>query len=156
MSTQTTSEPILENVIEPVESGEQKGGEEEISHEVTLFAEPVSHFKNVPITNALITSWVVVGIVVILSVLLKSRLREIPGKLQSVFELVMEGALGLCDQVTNDRKLSLKILPIAISVFFFILINNWLGITPLGGFGLIESGEHGKAFIPFLRGVRRT
>ena len=31
-------------------------------------------------------------------------------------------------------------------------MNNWFGILPLGGFGLIEKGENGLAFIPFLRG----
>lgn len=126
--------------------------EEQVSHEVTLFAEPVYHVGNFSVTNALVTSWVVVLIIILISVALRNSLREVPGKIQNIFELVVEGALGLCDQVTNDRKLSLKIFPIAISVFFFILINNWLGITPLGGFGLIETGENGKVFIPFLRG----
>jgi F-type H+-transporting ATPase subunit a len=125
---------------------------EQVSHEVTLFAEPIYHIGDFPITNALATSWVVVLIIILLSAVLRKSLREVPGKIQNIFEVVTDGALGLCDQVTNDRKLSLKIFPIAISVFFFILINNWLGITPFGGFGLIETGEYGKVFIPFLRG----
>jgi len=127
---------------------------EKVSHEITLFAEPVYHIGNFTITNALLTSWVVVGIIVILSLVLRLHLKEVPGKLQNLFELVVDGALSLCDQVTNSRKLSVQIFPIAISAFFFILINNWLGlgIIPLGGFGLIEEGEHGLAFIPFLRG----
>ncbi|MDP9248902.1 MAG: F0F1 ATP synthase subunit A [bacterium] len=132
--------------------GEVEAAEEEVSHEVTLFAEPISHFKNFSITNALSTSWVVVVIIAILAYFLRKGLKEVPGKLQTTFEITVEGALGLCDQVTNNRALSMKIFPIAISVFFFILINNWLGIMPLGGFGLIETGDHGKVFIPFLRG----
>ena len=127
-------------------------GGEKISHEITLFAEPVFHLGDLTVTNALFTSWVVVGIIVIFSLILRSKIREIPGKLQNIFEIIVEGALDLCDQVTNSRTLSIKIFPIAISVFFFILINNWLGILPFGGFGLIEEGEHGLAFIPFLRG----
>ena len=118
---------------------------------VTLFAEPIYHYKSFSITNALITSWVVVGIIIILSLVLRSKLRVIPGKIQNLFEIIIEGALSLCDQVTNDRALSMRIFPIAISVFFFILINNWLGITPLGGLGILEKGEHGLSFIPFLR-----
>jgi len=125
---------------------------EKISHDITLFAEPVFHYKDFVITNSLLTSWVVVIIILIISFALRLKLKEVPGKLQNLFEIIIEGALSLCDQVTNDRNLSVKIFPIAISVFFFILINNWLGIIPLGGFGLIETGEHGKAFIPFLRG----
>ncbi|OIO29249.1 hypothetical protein AUJ22_01795, partial [Candidatus Nomurabacteria bacterium CG1_02_31_12] len=78
--------------------------------------------------------------------------KEIPTGIQNFVEVVVEGALSLCDQVTNDRALSLKIFPVAISVFFFILVNNWFGILPLGGFGLIEKGEEGLAFVPFVRG----
>ncbi|MBP6060887.1 MAG: F0F1 ATP synthase subunit A [Candidatus Pacebacteria bacterium] len=127
-------------------------GHEEIAHEVTLFAEPVGHYGSFTITNALLTAWVVVGIIIILSVILRKKLSEVPGKFQNVFEIVVEGALDLCDQVTNNRALSLRIFPVAISVFFFILLNNWLGLLPVGGFGLLESGEHGLAFIPYLRG----
>src|SRR3989344_2016966 len=125
---------------------------EEISQEITLFAEPILHFENFTLTNALLTSWVAVAVIIILSVFLRKGLREVPGKLQSIFEMMVEGALAMCDQVTNDRALSLKIFPIAISVFFFILINNWLGLMPLGGFGIIERAEEGLTFIPYLRG----
>ena len=125
---------------------------EQIAHEITLFAEPVFHFKNFVITNALLTSWFVVFFIIILSLLLRRRMKIIPGKLQNLFEVVVDEGLKLCDQVTNNRALSVKIFPIAISVFFFILINNWFGILPLGGFGLIEEGEHGLAFIPYVRG----
>jgi F-type H+-transporting ATPase subunit a len=125
---------------------------EKISHEITLFAEPIFHQGSFTITNALLTSWFVVAIIIVLSLILRSKLKVIPGKLQNIFEMVVDGALDLCDQVTNSRALSLKIFPIAISVFFFILINNWLGLLPLGGLGILEKGEHGLAFIPFLRG----
>ncbi|KKS04377.1 MAG: ATP synthase subunit a [Candidatus Nomurabacteria bacterium GW2011_GWC2_41_8] len=125
---------------------------EQISHEITLFAEPVFHYGSFTVTNALFTSWFVVALIIILSFILRSKLKIVPGKLQNIFELIVDEGLKLCDQVTNNRALSIKIFPIAISVFFFILVNNWLGILPLGGFGIIEKGEHGLAFIPYLRG----
>ena len=125
---------------------------ENVSHEATLFAEPIFHIGGFNVTNALLTSWAVVLIIIILSIALRSKLKMVPGKLQNLFEIIVEGALNLCDQVTNNRDISMRIFPIAITAFFFILINNWLGIIPLGGFGLIERGDHGLAFIPFLRG----
>ncbi|MBU0998845.1 F0F1 ATP synthase subunit A [Patescibacteria group bacterium] len=125
---------------------------EKISHEITLFAEPIFHFQGFAITNALFTSTFAVLILIILAVFLRLKLREVPGKLQNIFEIVIDGALSLCDQVTNSRALSIQIFPIAISVFFFILMNNWLGLLPIGGLGIIERGEEGLAFIPFLRG----
>ncbi|MCM2339510.1 MAG: F0F1 ATP synthase subunit A [Burkholderiales bacterium] len=127
-------------------------GHQEIVHEVPLYAEPVFHVGHFGITNALLTSWVAVLTIIIIALVLRSKLKEIPKGIQNLFEAIIEGALGLCDQVTNDRNLSIKIFPIAISAFFFILINNWFGILPLSWFGLIEKGEHGLVFVPFLRG----
>ncbi len=66
--------------------------------------------------------------------------------------MILEKGLSLCDQITNNRKISLKIFPIAISVFFFILINNWLGVLPLGGLGILEKKAQDVSFLPFFRG----
>ncbi|MCF7834403.1 MAG: F0F1 ATP synthase subunit A [Candidatus Pacebacteria bacterium] len=134
------------------ENSNTETGHEELAHEITLFAEPINHSKEFPITNALLTSWVAVLALIVIALFLKSKIKEIPKGIQNVFEIIIDGALSLCDQVTGDRKLSLRIFPIAISAFFFILANNWLGIMPFGGFGIIHEGEHGLSFIPFLRG----
>jgi F-type H+-transporting ATPase subunit a len=91
-------------------------------------------------------------IILIISLVLRLKLSTIPNKLQNIFEIMIDGALDLCDQVTNNRALSLQIFPIAISVFFFILLNNWLGLLPLGGFGILEKSSEGLSFVPFLRG----
>ncbi|PIZ86810.1 hypothetical protein COX93_03185 [Candidatus Nomurabacteria bacterium CG_4_10_14_0_2_um_filter_30_12] len=142
-----------ENIIIKIEqSNKDIINKEQIFHESTLFAEPIYHYGNFIITNALFTSWIAVVIIIILSFIIRKKLKEIPTGIQNFVEVVVEGALSLCDQVTNDRALSLKIFPVAISVFFFILVNNWFGILPLGGFGLIEKGEEGLAFVPFVRG----
>jgi F-type H+-transporting ATPase subunit a len=146
-NTLTTTE--LQNTGEEVH--EAAPASEQISHESTLFAEPIAHFGSFPVTNALVTSWAAVFIIIILSLALRLGLKKVPGKLQFLFETVWEGGLSLADQVTNNRKKSLTIFPIAISIFFFVLINNWLGILPLGGFGLVEHSSEGLAFIPFVR-----
>lgn len=123
----------------------------EVSHESTLFAEPITHVGNFTITNSLFTSWVVVGIIAIIAVVIRLKLKKIPKGIQNLFEIIIEGALDLCDQVTQNRKITNKAFPIVFSVFFIVLLNNWLGILPIGGFGFIEVGEHGKAFVPLFR-----
>jgi len=153
MATLKTGNSIEEKEsIGQIEGAESVSQKKELTHEVTIFAEPIFNFGSFTVTNALLTSWVVVGIIIILAAILRSKIKEVPGKFQSVFELIIENALNLFDQVTNNRNLSLRIFPFAMSAFFFILINNWLGISPFGGFGVIHSGDHGLAFIPFLRG----
>jgi F-type H+-transporting ATPase subunit a len=124
----------------------------EVSHEVTIYAEPIFHIGNFQVTNSLLTSWLVVFIVLVVSLVIRLKLKKIPGKLQNVFEVLLEGALSLVDQVTNDRKISNKIFPLVFTLFVFILINNWLGLLPvLGSMGLIVTEGAHSAFVPFLR-----
>ena len=88
----------------------------------------------------------------VLSLFLRLKLKKIPGKLQNIFEVILEGALSLVDQVTNDRKISVKIFPFVFSLFIFILINNWLGLFPiLGSLCFLVTEETHSVFVPFLR-----
>lgn len=119
----------------------------QIAHEHSLSAEPLFQVGHLSITNALFTSWLAVAIIVLISFLIRLNLKKVPGKLQHLFEMIIEGALSLCDQVTNNRRLSLRIFPITISIFFFILINNWLGVLPFSSLGMVHDGH----FVSFLR-----
>lgn len=148
MSTENTENIEIQ---ENKELTEVVGEKEEISHESTLYAEPIAHFGSFTVTNALFTSWVVVFIILIISILVKISIKKIPKGIQNLFEILIEGAESLCDQVTNSRVITNKAFPVVFAVFLFVLINNWMGLLPLGGFGLIEMTEHGKAFIPIIR-----
>lgn len=116
------------------------GAHEDGGHEITLYAEPVFYIKSFPVTNSLITSWVAVLIIIILSLAIRLKLRKIPGVFQSSVEKIIEEALKMMDLVTNDRQKSEKIFPIVFTIFIFILINNWLGLVP--GIGSISFNGH--------------
>lgn len=121
-------------------------------HETTIFAEPVFQVGNFQITNSLLNSWLAVLVIVILCVALRLKLKQIPGKIQHIFEILLEGALSLCDQVTNDRKITLKIFPLVVSIFIFILVNNWLGLLPIvGSIGFLANEAGHSVFIPLFR-----
>jgi len=125
--------------------------EEEHGH--TLYAEPIGHIGNFTVTNSLLNSWLVVFLLVIISVGARKKIKTIPGKFQSIFEMVIEYLLGIFDSVTGDRKKSYKFFPLIFSFFLFILLNNWLGILPgIGSIGKMGIVEGHKAFIPFFRG----
>lgn len=123
----------------------------EVTHEVTLYAEPLTHIGPLPITNSLLTSWIAVVVIILIVASLRLKLKQVPKGIQNFFEIILEGALSLCDQVTGSRKISTKVFPLAFAIFMFVLVNNWLGILPVGGFGLIKKGSEGSAFIPFIR-----
>lgn len=126
---------------------------EEVSHEITLYAEPIFNIGSFQVTNALINSWVVVVLLVVFAVVLRKKIARIPRGIQNAFEIIVEGAMNMADQVTNDRKKTLKIFPFVFAVFIFILLNNWLGLIPgIGSIGFIEEGHGAAMFVPFFRG----
>ena len=125
----------------------------EISHETTLFAEPIFHVGNFTITNSLLTSWMTVIILVVFFILISKKIKKVPSGIQNIFEILLEEALKMADSVTGERKKSEKFLPIALAIFLFILVNNWLGLLPgIGTIGFVENAQHGRVFIPFFRG----
>lgn len=133
----------------------------QISSEPTLFAEPVFNLGAFTVTNSLLNSWVVVAIICVIAFFLKRGLKKVPAGIQNFFEIIVEGALNLADSVTNSRKKTLKMFPIAISIFAFVLLNNWLGLLPgIGSIGFIEqeggsaelTGAAHAVFVPLFRG----
>ena len=87
--------------------------------DISLAAETVFHLGPLPVTNSLLTTWLVVVLIIVGSLMLKRRVAERPGGLQNVVESVMEGGLGLMDSVTQDRKQTLKYFPFVFTLFIF-------------------------------------
>jgi len=126
---------------------------QEIQHETTLFAEPLFNFHGFTITNSLLCSWLAVFLVVIFSLIVRKKIAAIPRGFQSYFEVLLEGAYNLADNITGSRGKTMKFLPVVLPLFIFILFNNWLGLLPgFGSIGFVEAREGGKFFVPLLRG----
>lgn len=109
-------------------------------HEITLYAEPVFNIGSFPVTNSLLTSWVAVFFIIILSLIIKFKVKKKPAVFQSAIEVIIEGALSTMDMVTNDRAKSKKAFPVVFAIFIFILVNNLLGLFP--GIGSISFNHH--------------
>ena len=97
------SETLAQNNIENTQ---------EISHESTLFAEPILHVGNFTITNSLIMSWVTVFVLATFFVLAGKKAKKSKGKaprgIHNLFEIILEQALSMADSVTGERKKTLK------------------------------------------------
>lgn len=125
---------------------------QEIQIENTLFAEPIFHVGQFTITNSMLTSWIAMLALVILFIYIGKKIKKVPRGIQNIFEFILEGALDLADSVTNSRKKTEKILPVALAIFFFVLANNWLGLLPgVGTVGFVESEGGHNIFLPLFR-----
>lgn len=108
-------------------------------HIPTLAPEPLFHIGSFTITNTMINVWIALAIFLVVGLLLRRRISLRPGKHQNFWEYILELVMGYFDQVTGSRQKTLKFLPITGSVFFFILLSNWLGLLP--GTGSISVGH---------------
>ena len=117
-----------------------------------LVAEPIFHIKTFPVTNAYINSSLAVVFFIVAGFILRNKTALIPKGFQNFGEGVLEFILGYMDQVTHDRKKSLRFLPIVGGLFLFILVSNWMGLIP--GTGSIGRWllVHGEAeLVPLFR-----
>jgi F-type H+-transporting ATPase subunit a len=148
---ETTNSTHETPISEATNLNEQSNGADghQVAHEVTLAAEPIAQVGGFKITNSLLNTWLVVLIVIVFSLVIRKKIKAVPKGIVNIFEIVIEGALNMCDSVTGDRKKSERVFPMVFTFFIFILMNNWLGLLPgIGSIGFVE----GNAFVPYFRG----
>ncbi len=113
-----------------------------------LAAEHIFNIGSFSITNTYINSTLAVLLFVIIAYFVKRSVKDVPKGIQNFVEMIIETLLGYFDQVTGNRKKSIKFLPLIGTLFFFILVSNWIGILPgIGSIGV----HHGEEFIPLFR-----
>ncbi len=130
-----------------------EGDSNQIKHETTIFAEPIFEVGGFTITNSLLNSWLAVIIIILFLVAASRKIKKVPRGVQNIFEFLLESALDFADSITRDRKKTIKLLPICLTLFLFILVNNYLGLLPfIGSIGFVESAHGENVFIPMFRG----
>lgn len=91
-----------------------------------------------PVTNSMVTSWVVAAALIIAIRLAVRRPKLIPTRAQSVVEDVVQGILNLILPIVGS-KVAKAAFPLLIGLFTFILIENWSGLFP--GVGTIYMAD---------------
>ena len=113
----------------------------------TAYAEPLFEILGLPITNSIITSWVI-SLLIILGVRImvgKPTLR--PNRGQATFEAILEQIKGLIEPIVG-RHMVYPTFWLLSGLFIYILIHNWSGLIPtVGSVGYMEDGT----MVPFIR-----
>jgi len=98
---------------------------------ISIGAQALFHIGDFPVTNAFVTG--IVGTLIAVAILMivafsikKGKYNRFIGLVQWVFE----GLLKQIDSVISDKKLARKITPLAVTIFFVVLINYWLSVIP--------------------------
>ncbi len=119
--------------------------------QISLAPEQVSRIGSFPITNAMLTGLVGSIIIVFLFGLAGQAVSLYPkSKLANVVEAISEALLDLIEQMTHNRAKAERFFPLLMTLFIFILVNNWLGLVPGVG-SIIVHTTQGSA--PLFRGA---
>lgn len=83
--------------------------------------------------DTILVTWVIAAVLIIIAFMVRSKLTSgKPGGLQNVIEMVYEFINNLVKQnITFNNAI---VAPLAITLFVFILLANWLGLVPLSPF----------------------
>ena len=114
---------------------------------ISLAAEPVFHIGSFAVTNSLILG--VFGVVILLAIMFYVAGKVKRGKYNRFVGLVQwtfEGFLKSAEDIIGDKVLARKIFPIAMTIFFTVLITYWASILPGVG-SLTWNG------VPLFRGL---
>ncbi|HWA25239.1 MAG TPA: F0F1 ATP synthase subunit A [Lacunisphaera sp.] len=109
------------------------------AHGVSPAAEVLFKIGPLPVTNSMVTSWVVALLLIIAIRLAIKRPTLIPSRAQAVVENLVQGIYDLIAPIVGN-KVAKPAFPLLIGLFTFILIQNWSGLFP--GVGTIYLSDH--------------
>jgi F-type H+-transporting ATPase subunit a len=83
---------------------------------------------DISINKAVVIMWVVVSLVAVLMVMAGSRRKLVPGKLQSMAEIMVDFIRGII--MDTMGKEGMRFFPLIATLFLFILFCNLIGLIP--------------------------
>jgi F-type H+-transporting ATPase subunit a len=112
---------------------------------VELAAEELFKIGPIPVTNSMLTMFIVMALILIIFSSIARKATMVPGRGQGFLESIAEFLLGLVEG-TAGKRAGRRIFPLISGLFVFILFANYSGLFP--GVGVIgfyedeESAEH--------------
>jgi F-type H+-transporting ATPase subunit a len=98
------------------------------------------------ITNSIIYGWITALLIIAFMIWVARQVTVKPkGGIIQFVEVGVDFITNLVENSFDDKKIGRKYVPFFVTLFFFILLNNWLGLLPFVGEGF-HRGEN-----PFLR-----
>lgn len=123
--------------------------------EVVIKPETIFHIGSFEVTNTILTSWIAILVIFVLGLFVKRAFDKNPnGKLAMFTETIFEKLMDFLQIFAGERSKVKKFLPLVGTIFFYVLISNWLGTFPgVETIGLHEIHEGEEKFLPIFRTV---
>jgi len=123
-------------------------------HEHVLPLDAQKIHKNIPVTNSMVMVWLAVGLIVLFCRAATGKMKLVPTGLQNFAEWAVE-SLYIFLEGLMGAHLTRRTFWFFGSIFFFILVSNYLGLIPgVGtiGWNLTNGAGENVGFLGWLRG----
>jgi len=87
---------------------------------IAIVPEKITEWLGIPITNTLITSWVVMAALIVFALFVSRSLRAKPGKAQNAVEAIFEYLLDFMEETLGNRKLAMMYMSIMILLLLYV------------------------------------
>ncbi|MBM3139328.1 MAG: F0F1 ATP synthase subunit A [Chloroflexi bacterium] len=107
---------------------------------ISVAPEKVFHWGPLDVTNTMFTSWVVVVVLIVIGVIAGRGAKLVPSGFAGAVEAAIVVFYDLVVNVAGERN-GRRFFPLVATIFFFILVSNYLGLLPINNvIGLTEPG----------------
>ena len=112
------------------------------SEGVKQSATDLFNLGGIPISNSILTTWIIAALIIIGVRLAVGTPKLVPGKGQAVVEGMAQGLRDALEPIVGKKMIG-KTFPLLCGFFVFILLMNWSGLLP--GVGTIKfmTADHG-------------
>lgn len=110
---------------------------------ITLAAEKLGYLFGLPITNTMVTAWLIMALLIILGIVVRKNIKLVPGKLQNAMEMLVEYVFGYVEETLGSRALAKRYFPLIATIFIFVLAGNLFDFLPF--MNVVRIGGGGEA-----------
>ena len=114
---------------------------------ITIAAEELTTVGPVKLTNTMITSWFVVILTIVFFFFFATRRWSlVPSGLQNFVEAALEAFYNLVVNVAGEKN-GRRFFPVVATIFLYVVISNWLSLTPIFNSIGFHSPEEEHGFV---------
>ena len=106
---------------------------------ISIAAETLFMVGPVPVTNSMLTMFIVMGLLLIVGAAIAHGAKLVPGRWQSIFEVTADFILQLVES-TGGKSFGRRLFPMVGAIFIFIAVANYSGVLPgVGTIGIYHT-----------------
>ncbi len=97
--------------------------------EIVVPAEVITSVGFLNITNTMITAWMVMGVLILVSFIGTRSMSLVPSGIQNFLESVVGFLVGQIEDIAGE-ELGRRFFTLIATIFIFLIASNWLGLLP--------------------------